>query len=297
MRENTFNLQLFAVTENETVSTDLEPAISIDFTSRLGDNISELQNLLGVSEMTPMSAGTLIKIYKLSQVNTPDQVGEGETIPLTKVKRELARTVELTLKKYRRQTTAEAIQKTGRTIAINSTDEKLVSSVRKDIKKSFYDVMAKGTGTASGTTLQSVLAKSWGVVQKFYDDMDATPIYFVSSDDVADYLGTAQITMQTVFGWTYIENFLGLGTAVVTPNLAKGKTIATAQENIACAYVPASGGDLAESFDLTADETGIVGMTHQIATDNASITTLIMSGVVFYPELLDGVVVGSITGA
>ena len=62
-------------------------------------------------------------------------------------------------------------------------------------------------------------------MKKFYEDEDATPVFFVSSDDVAEYLGSAQITMQTAFGWTYIENFLGLGTAIVTPALAKEKQL------------------------------------------------------------------------
>ena len=296
-RNRRMNLQLFAVPENEIVTTDLEPAISIDVTSNLNGNITELQNLLGVTDMQPMSAGTLIKMYSMEQVNTPEQVAEGEVIPLTKIKRKLAKTVELKFNKFRKQTTAEAIQKVGRNIAVNQTDEKLVSGIRKSIKKAFYDTLSSGTGRASGTSLQAALAQAWGGVKKYYEDEDATPIFFVSSDDVADYLSTAQITMQTTFGWTYIESFLGLGTAIITPALAKGKVIATAKENLRGAYVPAGSGDLAQSFNLTADSTGLVGMTHQIATDNASITTLIFCGVIFYPELLDGVVVSTITGA
>jgi len=291
-----FDLQLFAAPTNATVSTDLEPAISVDFTTRLAENITELQNLLGIIDPEPMAAGTLIKIYKLSQYNTPDQVGEGEVIPLTEIKRELAKTIELTLNKYRRQTTAEAVQKVGQAIAINASDEKLVSGVRKDVKKDFYAVLGTGTGTATGTTLQAALAASWGKVKKVFDDEDATPIYFVSSDDVASYLGTAQVTMQTAFGFNYIENFLGLGTTVVSPSLPSGVVIATARENLRCAYVPASGGDLAQVFSLTADTTGLVGMTHQVSPDNASIDTLIFSGVKFYPELLDGVILSTITG-
>ena len=273
MKMKDMKLQIFAAPENEVVATDLEPAISVDFTTRLSSNITELQNLLGIADLEPMSAGTLIKVYKMEQVNTPEQVAEGETIPLTKINRKLAKTVELSLNKYRKQTTAEAIQKVGRNIAINQTDEKLVSGIRKDIKKNFYNVLLTGTGSTVGTTLQGALAAGWGKVKKFYEDEDATPVFFVFSDDVAEYLGSAQITMQTAFGWTYIENFLGLGTAIVTPALAKGKTIATAKENLRGAYVPAGSGDLAQSFNLTSDTTGLVGMTHQIAADNASITT------------------------
>lgn len=292
-----FDLQLFTAATNTIVAADLDPAISIDCVSRLNSNIAELRQVLGITEMEPMPAGTSIKIYTLEQVNTPDQVGEGEDIPLTEIKRRLARTIELTLKKYRKNTTAEAIQKVGRDMAINKTDEKLLSGIQKGIKADFYSMLGTGTGSASGTTLQSALSAAWGAIKKFYVDEDATPIYFASSDDVADYLGTAQITMQQAFGMSYVEDFLGLGTLVVSPSLTKGKLIATAKENLHGAYVPANTGDVARTFGLTSDTTGLVGMTHQPISGNATVDTLVFSGVVFYPELLDGVIVSTISPA
>lgn len=291
-----FDLQLLAE-ENTTVTADLEPAISVDHVSRISGNITELQQVLGITEMTPMGAGTTIKIWKMEQVNTPEQVAEGETIGLTKIERKLARTIDLVLKKFRRNTTAEAIQKVGREIAINQTDEKLVSGIQKQIKKDFYEVLGEGTGTASGTTLQAALSAAWGAVKKFYEDEDATPIYFVSSDDLADYLGTAQITMQQAFGLSYIQDFIGLGTVIVSPSLTKGKLIATAKENLNGAYIPANSGDVARSFGLTSDATGLVGMNHSADNTNATINTLVMAGVVFYPEVLDGVIVSTIAPA
>lgn len=297
MKHNLFDLQLFAAEEGTTTKTDLEPAISIDCVSRINSNIDELRDVLSISELEPMPAGTTIKIYEMQQTTTPEQVAEGETIKLTKVERKLARTVELILKKFRRSTTAEAIQKVGKEIAINKTDEKLISNIQKGIKKSFYELIGAGAGSATGATLQSTLAAVWGAIKTFYEDEDATPIYFVSSDDVADYLGTAQVTMQQAFGMSYIKDFLGLGTVVVSPSLPKGKVIGTAKENLHGAYIPANTGDVATTFGLTSDSTGLVGMKHYTTDDNASVGTLVMSGVVFYPEMLDGVIVGTITGA
>ena len=290
------NLQLFAV-PNETTTSDLAPAISVDFTTRISENINTLQEILGVTNMTPMAAGTLIKLYR-EEVTVAEQVAEGEVIGLSKVTRVLADTKELTLGKYRKQVTAEAIQKYGRDMAINRTDEKLIGEIRKQIKADFFTVISAGTGAAgSGENLQKALANVWAALQKKYVDTDVTPVYFVSSDDVADYLGDAAITLQTAFGFSYVENFLGLGKAIVHPSLTKGTVIGTVVENLNGAYVPANGGDLAESFDLTGDESGFVGMTHQAATDNASITTLLFCSVLFYPELLDGVFKATITGA
>ena len=294
--EKLLDLQMFAE-ENITTTSDLEPAISIDYATRLAENINELQNLLGVTEMIPMNAGSVVKVYKMEQVNTPAQVGEGEVIPLTKIQQKLAQTIELTLSKFRKSTSAEAIQRSGRNLAINQTDAKLLSGIQAQVKSDFYTLIGKGTGKATGTNLQSTLSAVWGKIQKYYADMDANPIYFVSSEDVAEYLGTATISTQTAFGMTYIENFLGLGTVVVSPSLASGKVIGTAKENLNGAYVPANAGDVANSFSLSADATGLVGMTHNVGTDTATIDTLAFSGVKFFPEFLDGVIVGTITPA
>lgn len=154
---NKMNLQLFAAATNTTVAADLEPAISVDFTSRISQNIDELRRVLGISELVPMSAGTDIKIYKISKKNSPAQVGEGESINLTEIERKLVRTITLDLNKYRKNTTAEAIQKVGRSIAINQTDEKLIAEIQKDIKKAFYTALATGTGTATGTITDTVI--------------------------------------------------------------------------------------------------------------------------------------------
>ena len=288
-------LQLFAAEEGTTLSTDLAPAISVDFVTRIAQNIVELQQLLGITDLVPMAAGTDVKIYKWTVEDLADQVGEGEEIGLTKVKRTLANTITLDLDKYRRNTTAEAIQRVGRSIAINQSDEKLIKKVQKGIKGSLYTVLKAGTGTATGTNLQIILANLWAKLQGYYEDEDVNPVYFVNPQDVADYLGTAQITMQNAFGFTYIENFLGLGTAIVSPQVTAKKPIATAKENLRGAYVPMSG-DVAQTFNLTADTTGLVGMTHSTKTGNATVDTLLMSCVKFFPEFQDGVFVGTISG-
>ena len=57
-------LQLFAAETGTTTAADLAPAISVDFTSRIAQNIVELQQLLGITDLIPMAAGTDIKIYK-----------------------------------------------------------------------------------------------------------------------------------------------------------------------------------------------------------------------------------------
>lgn len=287
--------QIFAPETNTTVTTDIEPAISIDHNNRLVTGIKTLQRALGITQMQPMAAGTQIKQYRVTKTNSPAQVAEGEKINLTKIERKLANTFTLVLKKYRKQTTAETIQRSGYNAAVNETDTKLLGEVRKDIKSAFFSTINAGAGTATaGSNLQEALANLWGAMQVYYEDMDVTPVFFINPLNAAEYLGSAAISTQNAFGLTYIENFLGLGNAFVTASVAKDAPVATVTQNLNGAYVPA-GGDVARTFGLTFDSTGLVGMKHYTADSEASVDTLVMSGVVFYAEDANGVFKGSIT--
>jgi len=294
MTKTKINLQLFAAEANLTKSADLEPAISIDHTSRITRTLKTFREVLGITEMQRMAAGTQIKIYKAEKKNWPAQVGEGETIPLTKIERKLAKTIELTLSKHRKSTPAEAIQKVGYNNAVNATDEVLIREIQKGIKSDFFTLINSGTGTASGTNFQTACANAWAELQILFEDEDVNAVYFVNSVDVADYLGKANITMQTAFGLSYISNFLGLGTVIVSPKVTAGKVVATAKENLYGAYIPTDG-DVAAAFGMTSDETGLIMMKHSVKDDKASLETIAMDGVKFYPERLDGVVISSIT--
>ena len=290
-------LQRHAAPDNTIVTTDVAPAISIDHNERLVEGIQTLQAALGITEMTAMPAGSQIKLYKVTKVNNPAQVGEGETIPLTEVKRELDRTIDLTLKKYRKATTAEAIQKSGRDVAINTTDEKLLRSVQKDIKSAFFAAIQPASGATAadaGATTQAAFANIWAKAQVKFEDEDVEMVYFVHPNDVASYLATAAITVQNKFGFKYVEDFLGLGSAFITPSIAEKAPVGVPKENLNGAYAPI-GGDVAAEFGLTSDETGLVGTTHSANKTNASIETLIMSNVAFYVEDLSAIIKGEIS--
>lgn len=291
-----YNKQLFAVEENTIVTTDLAPAISIDFTNRINDNISTLLSVLGITNMVAMSNGSTIRRFKTTAGTLAEQVPEGEIIGLSKVTRKALDNVTLTLKKYRKVTTAEAVQSFGQAVAINETDEKLLSQIRKNVKNDFFTMLSQGTGKATaGTNLQTACANLWGSLTSYYEDTDTNIVFFVNPVDVATYLGNATITTQDAFGFTYLENFLGLGNAIISADVPAGKPMATVSENLNGAYVPANG-DVANLFGLTYDASGLVGMKHYLEDDRASIGTLVMSGVALFPEDVAGVFVGS-TGA
>lgn len=280
--------QAFEIAENTNVAADFEPAISIDHINVLVKGIKSLQELLGITSMKAMGSGDIIKRWKTTVTKQSGKVAEGEVIPLSKTTRVALDPIALELKKYRKQTTAEAIQK-NREVALNESDDLLMKDVRSEIVGDFYAIVNGGSGTAkAGTGLQSAAAQVWGALQVYYEDMDVTPVFFVNPLDAADYLATAAISTQTTFGIRYIENFLGLGTAIINSRVTKGTVVGTAVENLNGAYVPA-GGDTADIFGLTFDESGLVGMTHGVNTNNASVDTLIMTGVKFYAEDVSGI--------
>lgn len=282
----------FDAEANTTTSADLEPAISIDHTTRLAQNIRTLQKALGITSMKPMAAGTQVKIYDITVTKGGKQAAEGDVIPLTKAERKLKKTLTLETNLYRKQTTLQAIQKVGRNIAINETDSAVLKEVQKDVRNAFFETLTAdgATSVAGGNDLQSAIASAGAGLDVAFEDMDGEAVYFLNSADYWDYMGKAPIaTAQNLWGFRYVENFLDIGSAFITPRIPKGFVYATAKENLNGVYVP-QGGDVAQSFDLTYDESGMVGMTHSKDTSNATVETLLASGVLFYVEKADKVI-------
>lgn len=287
----------YQIFTNESVAADVVPAITIDHNERLVGGIGVLQTVLGITEMEPVPAGNVINVYKMVKYNTPDQPAEGADIALTEIKRQVANSYNMTIKKYRKATTAEAIQKSGREVAINKSDDKLILEIQKDIKSSLFSALQPGSGTTSadaGSTFQAALANVWAKAAALFEDDDVDMVYFANPADVAGYLGTASITVQTAFGVKYIEDFMGLGTVIISSGVTQYAPFGTPKQNLNGAYAPING-DVASQFNLTADATGLVGMVHTPNTTNASIETMALTNVVFFPEAVNGIVKGSIT--
>lgn len=277
---------------NETTKADLI-AQSIDFTEQFNGSVTTLLKILGVSRLTPMSAGSQIKIYKSEVTKPAGQAAEGDVIPLSKVTRKLSVTEELAFSKYRKQVTAEAIQAAGFTPAVADTDNKLLKEIQKDIKTNLVKFVMTGTTTATGTNLQTALANALGQLAVKWEDDDVQSVVFVNPIDFYAYLGNANVTVQTSFGLQYVQNFLGFNTIIMTGLVPRGNVAATASQNINYAYAAMSG-SLGQAFGLTTDETGLIGIVHDAKTDNASVETLAMTASAVYPERLDGIVVATI---
>lgn len=280
--------------ENNVITTQqMSRAREIDFVERFSGNIlPKLIEALGVTRKIPMTEGTTMYLYKTTGTLQSGEVAEGAVIPLSQYAREKTPIGEMALNKWRKATTAEAIQKSGYAEAVSETDAKMLSDIQKGIRTQFFNHVTGLDGTTVGAaTLQAVLAKTWGQLQVLFENDAVETVHFMNPLTIADYLATATITMQTAFGMNYIEDFLGLGTVVMNSQIPQGYVYSTAKENIIMYYMTMSG-EVANAFNLTADSTGYVGMHTSQTDDRAQIETLFMSGIKFLVEYAAGVVIG-----
>lgn len=288
-----------AAEANLIVTTDMSKVREIDFVSQFTHNsLAKLVEVLGVTRKIPMQEGTTMYVYTTTGTAGTGVVPEGEIIPLSEYATTKTAIGEITLKKWRKAVSAEAIKKSGYDNAVTVTDAALLKDVEKGIRGDFFKFLngnISGSVTATGAGLQAALADAWSKLQIAFEDDTAEAVYFVNPTDVGSYLASAQITVQTAFGMNYIENFLGLGTVILSSRVTAGTFVATAKENLIMYYLTVNG-DVARAFSLTADELGLVGIKSGYANEErAQIESLVMSGVQFLVEYAAGVVKGTIT--
>lgn len=286
-----------AAENNLITAAQLKKVREVDFVSQFTHkSLAKLIEVLGVTRRIPMMEGTTMYTYKMSGTLQNGAVAEGDIIPLSKYEQEKVPVGEITLNKWRKAVSAEAIKKSGYTTAVTETDAALLRDVQNGIRTNLFGFInaANGATTASGDTLQALLANLWGQIQVLFEDDTAEAVYFVNPLDVAEYLGTANITVQTAFGMNYVENFLGMGTVIMSNRITKGTAVATAKQNLIMYYLTMNG-DLAAAFDLTTDELGYVGIKSGYQNEErAQIESLVMDGIQFLVEYAEGVVKGTL---
>lgn len=295
------NLQLFAnqTTDPETnliTKSQMAKVREVDFVQRFTHNsLAKLIEALGVTRKIPMIDGTTLYYYKTTGTLQSGEVAEGAVIPLSQYQRDKYPIGSITLKKWRKAVSAEAILKSGRNEAVTATDTKLLADVQAGIRTDFFDsVKAIDATVVAADTLQKVLAKTWGNLQVLFENDSAEIVHFLHPLTIADYLGTATITMQTAFGFNYIENFLGMGTVIMNSAIPVGQVYSTAKENLIMYYVPVTA-EAMSAFNMTSDETGYIGINSGYANnERAQLESLVMSGIQFLVEYADGVVLGQI---
>lgn len=277
-------------------NNDLATVRQLDFVSQFGYNTKKLMELLGVMRLIPKQAGTMLKRHTVTGTLEDGNVAEGDIIPLSKYKTVDTPLKEITLKKWRKATSAEAILDKGYEQAVDETGEKMVSDIQGQIRAGIIaSLTIDEQPTASGANTQSALADAWGKLANIFENDAVQTVYFLNPMDIASYLATAQITVQTAFGFNYVEDFLGLGTVILNSGIAKGTFKATAKENMVGYYVPANEADLAKAFAFVSDETGLIAVHEYADYDRLTADSTFLSGIEIFADNEAGVIAGTIS--
>ena len=281
---------------NLNTMADLGEIKSIDFVNKFSKNINELLQLLGVTRRETLTSDLKIKTYKWSVDLDSTNPAEGETIPLSKVTRVLDQEYTVAWFKKRRVTTAEAIARHGAARAITESDKRIMREIQNGIKNDFFIFLKTKPAKVKGVGLQKALAQSWAKIATF-NEFEGSPIVsFVSSLDVANYLGDTAVgaDASNVFGFTLLKNFLGMQNVIVMPSVPAGKIYTTAVENLVFAALDVNGGDLGGLFADYTDETGLIAATRGREISNLTYESVFFGANVLFAEIPEGVVEATI---
>lgn len=276
-------------------NSDLARVRQVDFVSMFGYNTKKLIELLGVMRLIPKQAGTVLKRHSVTGTLEDGSVPEGDIIPLSKYQTVETPLKEIELKKWRKATSAEAILDKGYDQAVDETNDKMLQDIQGKIRAGIIGSLTiDGQPTASGTNTQAALADAWGKLANIFENDAVETVYFLNPMDIASYLATAQITVQQAFGFSYVENFLGLGTVILNSGIVAGTFKATAKQNMVGYYVPANEADLAKAFDFVSDETGLIAVHEYADYDRLTADSTFLSGIEIFADNEAGVISGTI---
>ena len=275
-------------------------AREIDFVTRFGDNWEALRNILGIMRPIRKAPGTSLTSYSASVALESGNVGPGKVIPYSKATITQAAKADLTIEKYAKAVPIEDVNKYGAEIAVEKSDDAFLTQLQNAVLSKFYTFLNTGTlAPASGVTVadwQDALAKAQGLVLNKFADMqkDVTAVVgFANILDAYDYLGAADITVQTAFGLTYIKDFLGYSTLFLLPArfIARGTVIATPVENIDLYYIDPGDSEFAKlGLDYTTQgETNLIGFHAQGNYSTAVGESYALMGMALWAEYLDGI--------
>ncbi|MCU4664287.1 MULTISPECIES: hypothetical protein [Leuconostoc] len=285
---------------NLNVMADLGTIKSIDFVNKFGTSINDLLTLLGVTRKEPMTADMQINLYKWAvDMDTAATVGEGETIPLSKVTRALDRTVKVEWLKKRRAVSAEAVARHGANIAIDQSDKRLMREIQSGVKTDFVSFLGTTNTKISATDLQIALSQSWGKLQLVPEFEGQSFVSFVNPMDVANFLSgkPVQADASNAYGMTLLQNFIGADRVISLGSIPQGKVYTTAVDNIVLAYLDMARSPLKGSFVDYTDETGLLAVVSDKTVSNLTLESVFTGAFKLFTEIPDGVVEATIAAA
>ena len=204
-------LQVFAAPDNMTDQAQIQvKAREIDFVTSFGKNIQALLDVLGIIRMIKKDNNTVLNTKKVTGNLQSGEVAEGEEIPYSQYAVEEIPFDTIKISKYRKGVTLEAIAEKGYDAAVQDTDEEFKTDLQNVVMDKLYAQLKAGSLTGHASTWQMAVAMAIGKVKDKFKKMRRTATgvaVWVNTLDVYKYVGAADISLQTAFGFEYMKKF------------------------------------------------------------------------------------------
>ena len=272
----------------------------LDFVSRFTNNFQALREILGITRPIRKEPGSTLRVLRASVALQPS-VGEGEEIPYSQATVVQLPIAEATIDKYSKGVTLEAIKTYGYDVAVERTDNAFLSELEGKVSDGLYTALKTGELTSIQPTFQMALAMARGLVLNRFKSLrlETTEVVgFVNILDFYQYIGAADITVQTAFGLNYIRDFMGYRTVFLASDteIARGTIIATPVENLVAYYVDPSESDFARAgLEFTTwGETPFLGFHTEGNYKTMVSESYAIMGISLFFEYINGVAVVNI---
>ena len=288
-----------AAKANLIMSNDIQvTAREIDFVTRFERNWQHLRDILGIMRPIKKQPGAVLKSKYAEGTLQSGKVAEGEEIPYSKFTVKEKTYAEMTIEKYAKAVSIEAIKDHGYENAVQMTDDEFLFQLQTDVTGRFYDYLKTGTLTSTETTFQMALAMAKGRVENKFKQMHRNVtgvVGFANILDVYEYLGAAEITIQNQFGFQYMKDFMGFNTIFLLSDseIPRGQVIATPVENIVLYYVDPNESDFARAglVYTVSGETNLIGFHTQGNYHTAVSEAFAVMGLTLFAEYIDAIAV------
>ena len=280
-------------------------ARELDFVSRFEANWDHLREILGIMRPIKKMPGAQLKSKYAEGTLQSGAVAEGEEIPYSKFTVKETIYDEMTIEKYAKAVSIEAIKDHGYENAVQMTDDEFLFQLQSDVTDRFYTYLNTGTLKVNDAdTFQMAMALAKGSVLNKFKSMhrSATGVVgFVNIMDVYRYLGAADITIQNQFGFQYLKDFMGYNTVFLLGDdeIKQGRVIATAVENIVMYYVDPADSDFVKAglvYTTGAGETNLIGFHTQGNYSTAVSEAFAIMGLTLFAEYIDAIAVADFAG-
>lgn len=291
-----------AAKANLIMTNDIQvTAREIDFVTRFERNWQHLRDILGIMRPIKKQPGAVLKSKYAEGTLQSGNVGEGEEIPYSKFVVKEKTYAEMTIEKYAKAVSIEAIKDHGYENAVQMTDDEFLFQLQTNVTERFYDYLKTGTLTFTETTFQMALAMAKGRVENKFKQMHRNVtgvVGFVNILDVYEYIGAAEISIQNQFGFQYMKDFMGFNTIFLLSDseIPRGQIIATPVENIVLYYVDPNESDFARAglVYTVSGETNLIGFHTQGNYHTAVSEAFAIMGLTLFAEYIDAIAVGTI---